>query len=94
MKKWGKVTILLLVLCVAAVCVGLFSACAETTYTVVYNTMGGDELPDGTYRESDESFYLPTPRPGDKYGYKFAGWYYDEACTESVERESADAPLQ
>lgn len=93
MKKWGKVTILLLVLCVAAVCVGLFSACAETTYTVVYNTMGGDELPDGTYRESDESFYLPTPRPGDKYGYKFAGWYYDEACTESVERESADAPL-
>lgn len=95
MKRWRILLTLMVVLALTAISVGLFSACSEKTYVVVYNTMGGDALPDSTYDPNDETFYLPTPRPGDMYGFKFVGWYYDEACTNEnkVVRESEDSPL-
>lgn len=89
-KKW--LPVMLVAACVslsAAVAVGCKDNSAKT-YTVVYDEQGGTNVKDGKYTVG-EAFSMPTPTAGDDlYGYKFTGWYYDEACTKKVDRKNID----
>ena len=92
----GTLAFVLLIALIALVTCGLLTSCKKVkTYTIVYNTMGGSSLPDGTYREDDTHFYLPTPSAGDLYGFRFTGWFYDEGCSDDkkVERKNPEDPL-
>ncbi len=61
----------------------LYANWSVRTHKVTYHLNGGDNHPDNpaTFRETDARIELQAPT---KQGYAFAGWYSDEACTQSV----------
>lgn len=62
------------------------SSSSSTTYTVTYNTNGGEAIAQVTNATA-----LPDPLPTtNKVGYDFAGWYTDEAFTTLA---TAGAPI-
>lgn len=85
-KRWVLALVLSLVVAViGAVAVGCGKA---KKYTFNYNSMGGGAVAAAEYTVGDTKFYFPTPAQGDKYGFRFLGWYYDEACSDD---KAADA---
>ena len=90
MKKIIKILLFAFISCLAF---GLLAGCGKKkSYTVNYDVNGGFPVKASTYTV-DENFSLPTPNPGSDpamYGFKFTGWYYDEACTLKVNRKNID----
>lgn len=88
MKKHFKLLALAALSC--ATC-AVFASCVKNeSYTVVYEENGGVSVKDGTYTEGS-NFFLPTPSAtASMYGFRFTGWYYDQACTKKVNSKSVD----
>ena len=63
----------------------LFAIWTADTYTVSFNTNGGNAVDDITVTYDAQYGELPTP---EYEGYTFDGWYLDEALTESVNSET------
>lgn len=88
--KRGKRWTLALILCLVVATIGAAAAgCGKAkTYVINFNSMGGGTVAAAEYTAGDAKFYFPTPAQGDKYGFRFLGWYYDEACSDG---KAADA---
>ena len=88
MKKHFKLLALAALSC--ATC-AVFASCVKNeSYTVVYEENGGVSVKDGTYTEGS-NFFLPTPSAtASMYGFRFTGWYYDQACTKKVNSKTVD----
>lgn len=88
--KRGKRWTLALILCLVVATIGAAAAgCGKAkTYVINFNSMGGGTVAAAEYTAGDTKFYFPTPAQGDKYGFRFLGWYYDEACSDG---KAADA---
>lgn len=50
----------------------------EPLYTYTFSTGEGSEVPGGTLYKNE---FLLKPQDPVRAGYKFTGWYFDEACT-------------
>ena len=61
-------------------------SCPMKSYTIHYNTNGGNKIDDTHYGLSNpKESSLPSPT---KNGYTFIGWYYDEKLTKKVEAKT------
>ena len=56
----------------------LYAKWSPITYTITYNTNGGNSIANQTYTIETATFNLPTPT---KTGYTFAGWYDNSGLT-------------
>ncbi len=61
--------------------ISLYAKWTLTSYTIKLNTTGGSSLSDITYNIDTDNYILSTKSR--REGYTFAGWYKDEACTQS-----------
>lgn len=67
--------------------VTIYAKWNETPYTLKYNTNGGNEIANGSY-SIDTKKLTTFPTDPTRDGYDFAGWYYDAACTQTVDLEN------
>ena len=82
--KQGKIRLFALLTCLIVAAIG--AACAgcgkSKSYVINFNSLGGGEVSSVGYVPDETKLSLPAPQQGDLIGYRFVGWYYDEACSD------------
>ncbi|GCF92731.1 hypothetical protein NRIC_06220 [Enterococcus florum] len=63
--------------------VTLFAQWTAETYTITFDSKGGEAVPNKEYTVETETFLLPE---ANRKGYTFLGWYDDETKVESIEK--------
>ena len=76
---------IIIVVCIAVILIVVALEMRNPGFTVTFDSRGGTDVP------SQNQMYgelLELPEPPTREGYRFIGWYTDEACFELLDTEN------